>query len=123
MRVAATAETGMVTAEAAVVLPALVLVLALCLGAIGVGIGELRCVDAARAGARALARGETSAQAVRAARAAAPSGASVRARSTGAVVEVTVSARVPLFGALARRVSLPVSAHASAEVEPGRESG
>ena len=42
----------MVTAEFAVVLPAVVFVLALCLGAMGLALDQVRCVDAARAGAR-----------------------------------------------------------------------
>jgi len=48
----------MVTAEIAVALPALVLVLTLALGAVAVVTDHLRCVDAARVGARLLARGE-----------------------------------------------------------------
>ena len=43
-------EHGMVTAEFAVVLPAVVLVLALSLGALGLAWDQIRCVDAARAG-------------------------------------------------------------------------
>ena len=50
-------EHGMVTAEFAVVLPAVVLVLALSLGALGLALDQIRCVDAARAGARAASRG------------------------------------------------------------------
>jgi len=48
----------MVTAEVAVALPALVLVLTLALGAVTAMTDQLRCVDAARTGARLLARGE-----------------------------------------------------------------
>lgn len=48
----------MVTAEIAVALPALVLVLTLGLGAVAAVTDQLRCVDAARTGARLLARGE-----------------------------------------------------------------
>ncbi|KGN38101.1 TadE family type IV pilus minor pilin [Knoellia subterranea] len=51
-------EAGMVTAELAVAVPALVLVLALGLGAVAVVTDHLRCIDAARVGARLLARGE-----------------------------------------------------------------
>ncbi len=45
-------------AEFAVALPAVVLVLALLLGAARVALAQVGCVDAARAGARAAARGE-----------------------------------------------------------------
>lgn len=48
----------MVTAEIAVALPALVLVLTLALGAVAAATDHVRCVDAARTGARQLARGE-----------------------------------------------------------------
>jgi len=48
----------MVTAEIAVAVPALVLVLTLALGAVAVVTDHLRCIDAARVGARLLARGE-----------------------------------------------------------------
>ena len=41
----------MVTAESAVVIPVLLLVLALVLSALSVGVDQLRCVDAARVGA------------------------------------------------------------------------
>ena len=40
------------------VLPALLLVLAIALGAVGAAAAQLSCADAARIGARALARGE-----------------------------------------------------------------
>ncbi|HJX42614.1 MAG TPA: TadE family type IV pilus minor pilin, partial [Geodermatophilus sp.] len=48
----------MVTAETAVVLPVLLLVLAAVVAAVVVVGAQLRCVDAAREGARAAARGE-----------------------------------------------------------------
>ena len=43
-------QEGIVTAEFAVVLPAVVFVLALSLGALGLALDQVRCVDAARAG-------------------------------------------------------------------------
>ena len=51
----------MVTAETAVVLPVLLLVLLCAVAAVTVVGAQLRCVDAAREGARAAARGETDA--------------------------------------------------------------
>jgi hypothetical protein len=112
-------ERGAVTAETAVALPALVLVLALCLGGVATGVAEVRCVDAARAAARALARGDEPSRAVALARAAAPSGAVVTIRRTGDTVTVTVSARVALVPVGGRRLAIPVDASASAVVEPG----
>ena len=51
-------ERGMVTAETAVVLPVLLLVLAGAVAAVTVVGAQMRCVDAAREAARAAARGE-----------------------------------------------------------------
>ncbi|MGW0810514.1 TadE family type IV pilus minor pilin [Nonomuraea sp. NPDC002799] len=53
-----TASRGSVTAETAAMLPALMLVLAAALWAIQAVAVQLECVDAARAAARAAARGE-----------------------------------------------------------------
>lgn len=107
----------MVTAEAAVVLPVLVLVLAAAVGALTVVGGDLRCVDAAREGVRAAARGETVASVRRLVEKAAPSGASASVVSGGAVVTVTVTAAVHPLGALP--VVVHVSAAATGELEPG----
>lgn len=51
-------DSGSVAAEFAVALPAVVLVLGVCLGGIGVGSQQLRLQDAAAAAARGLGRGE-----------------------------------------------------------------
>jgi hypothetical protein len=83
-------EEGYATAEAAVALPALVVVLGLALGALVTVIGQLRCVDAARAGARVAARGDADAEARRAAGAVAPRGARVDVEHLGGDVRVTV---------------------------------
>ena len=56
------AERGSVTAEFAVLLPALLLVLALCLGAVQLVGQQLRLSDAAADAARAAARGDDSAR-------------------------------------------------------------
>lgn len=53
-----TAERGSVTAEVAIALPALALVLALCLGGVHAVGQHVRLQDAASAAARALGRGE-----------------------------------------------------------------
>lgn len=51
-------DAGMVTAEAAVVLPSMVLVLSLCLGAVDEGIRAVRAVDTCRSIVRATSRGD-----------------------------------------------------------------
>ena len=88
-------ERGAATAELAVALPSLVLVLALSLGALGLGIDHVRCVDAARTGARLLARGEPPASVLREVRASAPRGARVEVATTADRVTVTVSGGLP----------------------------
>jgi hypothetical protein len=103
-------EAGYVTAETAIVLPVLALLLAVALWAIAVAAAQLRCVDAARDGARAAARGEADAAVVAAAEAAAPPGADVAVSHTGTRVVVVVRARVgPASGALGA-IPVPVAA-------------
>ena len=54
-------DRGSVTAEIAVGLPAVIVVLAACLGALGLGAAQVRVQDAAADAARLLGRGETTA--------------------------------------------------------------
>lgn len=104
IRVRATSATarqcGSVTAETAAVLPALVLVLAALAWVAAGAVAQLRCVDAARAGARALARGEVAGAARAAALGAAPRGSLVRLETSGDLVSVDVSASVRPFPGL-----------------------
>ena len=107
----------MVTAETAVVLPVLLLVLAAAVAAVTVVGAHLRCVDAAREGARAAARGDDAAAVTEIVRRAAPQGA-VTALSMGEEeVRVTVSARIAPLGPVPLRIT--VSAEAVALREPG----
>jgi Flp pilus assembly protein TadG len=91
---------GMVTAEFAVVMPAVVLVLALSLGALGLAMDQVRCVDAARAGARAASRGDSVGAVILVARRAAPSQAHVTMTTSGDLVLVSVVSRPRLAGSL-----------------------
>jgi Flp pilus assembly protein TadG len=97
-------EEGAVTAETALVLPAVVLVLAAAVWVVSLAAATLRCVDAAREAARALARGETPALARQLAEQVAPAGAEMRTSSDGGLVRVTVSVRArppgPVLGRL-----------------------
>ena len=90
-------DIGTATAELAVVLPAVVLLAASGVWAVAAAAAQLRCVDAAGTGARALARGETTAAVSRAVTDVAPAGAVVSIRRTGelAVVEVRMTVRLP----------------------------
>ncbi len=89
-------DDGAVAAEFAVALPAVALVLAVCVGAVGVGSQQLRLQDAAADAARGLGRGESvSAVQHRAARAA--PGSALAEWHSGELVcaRVTVDARGP----------------------------
>ena len=105
-------------AEAEVALPALLVVLALAVGVV-VSVGaQLRCVDAARVAARVVARGDSDAAAVRAAKQVAPREAWVLVPRHGTEVDVTVSADTRPFGAGVRLFpAVYVSAHAATEIE------
>jgi hypothetical protein len=112
------AEGGYVTAETAMVLPVLVLLVGVALWAVAVAGAQLRCIDAARDGARAAARGEPDAMAVAAARAAAPDGALIDLAHEGSGVVVVVRARVGGgLGPLARIAAPTAAATATAQVE------
>ncbi len=107
----------MVTAETAVVLPVLLLVLAGAVAAVTVVGAQLRCVDAAREGARAAARGDDVATAQALAQRAAPDGMSVVVTRAGEDVRVVVSGRIPVLGPVP--LDVEVSAEAVARLEPG----
>ena len=107
----------MVTAEFAVVLPAVVLVLALSLGAIGLAWDQIRCVDAARAGARAASRGDSPGAVILVASRAAPSDAVVSVGTSGDLVRVSVVSRPRVAAGL-----LPAWLHASSTASALLES-
>ena len=100
------------------VLPVLALLLAVGLWSVAVAGAQLRCVDAARDGARAAARGESDAVVFAATTAAAPRGAQVDVHHDGSRIVVVVSARVGGgLGPLAAIAAPTVSATATAESE------
>ena len=90
----------MVTAELAVAIPSVVLVLALCLVAVKAGIDQIRCVDAARIGSRSAARGDDAGTVRALAARAAPDGARVQVDAGAQGVRVTVTVRTGGWGAL-----------------------
>lgn len=99
-------ERGSVTAELALSLPVVVLALVLVLAVGQVVTAQVRCSDAARAGAREAARGEAGGTVVQEGLRLAPPGAGVTLTRSGRSVEVTVSAvvRLPLPGSPRVRV-------------------
>jgi hypothetical protein len=114
------AAAGYVTAETAMVLPVLAILLAVSLWAVAVAGAELRCVDAARDAARAAARGESDVAASVAAAAAAPHGARIELRHEGNRIVVVVSAKVGEgLGPLGSIPAPTVTATATAVSEAG----
>ena len=113
------AEGGAVTAEFAVALPTVLLVLAVLLSTATVALHQMRCIDAARAAARAAARNDPAADVVAIAHAVGPPGAEVTVASQGGRVVVTVSAPVTLR--LPGSPTLWVSSRAVALREVGGE--
>ncbi|RJT83209.1 TadE family protein [Arthrobacter cheniae] len=111
------AERGSVTAEVAVVLPALVVLLGLLLGMAHVGIVQLRIEEAARAGAREVMRGEGSASVEQTVRRLAGSEASAQVVSDSGWTTVEVRARVE--GPVVELMNIELVASASGKEEHG----
>lgn len=82
----------MATAELAVAMPSVVLVLGLGLAALTAGADQVRCIDAARATARLAARGEPGSGAIAAGQRLAPQGSEIRVFTEAAEVTVVVTA-------------------------------
>ncbi|WP_030062215.1 TadE family type IV pilus minor pilin [Streptomyces pyridomyceticus] len=97
------------------VLPALVLLAAMLIWGVLAAAAQIRCVDAARIGARAAARGE--ADAAELARAAAPVGARVRVVPAADTVLVAVEAPCAAPGSLGGLLTVRVGAEAVAARE------
>ncbi|MGI8612371.1 MAG: TadE family type IV pilus minor pilin [Nocardioidaceae bacterium] len=108
----------MVTAETAVVIPVLVVVAVALVWVVGLGIAQVRCLDAAREGARLAARGEPDSAVHAAVERSAPHGSAVTVATEDGEVTVTVSVQavpdLPLLGGLPG-VQLDASATAALE--------
>lgn len=113
-RIARVRDRGSATAELAVSLPALVLMMLAAITAVVAMRMQLQCVDAASQAARATARGESG---VAAGQPVAPPGATIEVRVEGGLVRATVRATVrPLGG---RWPGFGIDAFAVAALEPG----
>lgn len=86
-------DAGYATVETALAIPSLVLFTLALAGILAAMATQIRCVDAARLGARAAARGEPPDQ-VRAAVARASPGSTVRVHNEAGLIHVTVAAPV-----------------------------
>jgi Flp pilus assembly protein TadG len=113
-------QRGAVTAEVAIALPVLLSLLFIGIWSVGVVIVNIRCIDAARDVARAVARGESLEAAQAIGRRTAPSNAAIDIKRAGPDIHVTVTAtthaKAPLLAALP---AAPVTAEATLQSEPG----
>lgn len=108
----------MVTAEAAMVIPILLLVTVALAWLVTLGIAQVRCLDAAREGARLAARGEPSDAVTAVAERAGPAGARAAVDGAGDTVTVTVEAPiVPDVPLLDRLPAVTLSAAATSASE------
>ena len=100
-------DRGAATAELAMVLPLLVAVSLGLVWLLCVGAAQVRCVDAARETARALARGDDETSAIGRGLAVAPDGSRVSVSRGGGEVRVTVTGRVEGPGGLFAHLPSP----------------
>ena len=110
-------DIGMVTAELAVAIPVVVLVLVACLAGLSAAVDQVRCVDAARLGSRAAARGDSPGRVHDLAQRGAPDGAVVTVARRGGDAVVTVRTRAGGWGGVIP--SWWVSATARTPIEEG----
>ncbi len=112
-RACASGDAGSTTAEFAIALPAVVLLLAFVLTLVGTATVRLRCDDAARAGARSAALGEPDPVVVATARRVAGSGDVAIERVDGWVTVTVARTVVPgIAGAGGWRISGAATARA-----------
>jgi len=115
-------QRGAVTAEVAIALPVLLTLLFLGIWLIGVVTANIRCIDAARDAARAVARGESPETAEEIGRRSAPANATVTISRTDSDIHVTVTAtphrNAPLLAVLP---ASPITAEATVQSEPTAE--
>ena len=117
-----TTARGAVTAEVAIALPVLLTLLFLGVWLIGVVTANIRCIDAARDVARAVARGESPETAQEIGRRTAPANATITISRTDSDIHVTVTAtphrNAPLLAALP---ATPITAEATVQSEATNE--
>ena len=115
-------DRGAVTAETALAVPSVVVVLLLAVWVLLSMTAQLRCLDAAHVAARAAARGDGDAAVRAAAAQVAPHGASVHVSREDGTVEVQVSVQVrPFAGVLEVLPGLRVAGRAVAADEAALE--
>lgn len=111
-------ERGSATAEFAVVLPCIVLLLAVVLGAGACAATSVRAEEAARLAARSLARGDPPAEAQRTAREIIGAEARIGVATSGDDATITVRTRAP--GIIGAWGGLEITAEATTRVDSAR---
>jgi hypothetical protein len=119
MREGMRGDRGSVTAEAAVALPALVLVGVALASVVTLASAQLRCIDGAREASRAAARSEPAGVIHHLAVRAAPAGATVQVAEHGDKVSVTVRVRVQVLHGMLPDVALSAESTSLVEPRPG----
>ena len=114
-------ERGVATAEVAVALPALVVLVAAGMTMVSVLMAQLRCVDAAREAARAAARGEDAAVVRSLAQRSGPKDSAMQMTAGQQEIEVTVSADADSVVGLLPAIHVEATAVALREPEPSGE--
>ncbi|WP_191089811.1 TadE family type IV pilus minor pilin [Nesterenkonia ebinurensis] len=109
------AERGSVTAEFALALPGVVLVLLLVISLAMTGASRVALEDAARAAARESARGQSAAVAEQTARDTAGGDITVTISAEGAYTSVVVTQPVQLIGLIELNAEISAEAHARTE--------
>jgi Kef-type K+ transport system membrane component KefB len=112
-------DDGMVTAEFAVALPALAIVVTAAVCGVAVMTDQMRCADAAAIAARLAARGEPPAAVRAAALQAAPRGAELTITTTPATVIARVTVRLAPPGLLHRMAAVTTTERVVAARETG----
>ncbi|QGN58422.1 TadE family type IV pilus minor pilin [Nostocoides sp. HKS02] len=100
-------------------MPAVILMVVMALSAMSTALDQVRCLDAARATARLLARGDSPERAITQGRALAPPGAELSVRQSGQDLEVRVVGHPgPALAWLGARATPQGSAVAAEEDDP-----
>jgi len=112
-------DRGAVTAEVAMAIPVLLATMVLGLWMAGLVIANIRCIDAARDVARAIARGEPPRTAEQLGTRTAPAGATVTITQDGPDIHVAVTANVtPDWPLLAKLPPVHAQGKATIQSEP-----
>jgi Flp pilus assembly protein TadG len=113
-------DLGAATAEFAIILPILLAFMLLAFWVVGAVVANIRCIDAARDVARALARGEPPEAAHLVGQRAAPRNATITITRTDDDIEVAVTSSTSHPSLLSNALpTISAKGHATVQAEPG----